>query len=109
MGFAAQVPLVVPAGVPLRLYLTKRIPKKIGAPVQARLLDPVWAFDRQVIPAGAGVLGRVSRLQGISGRRRAMTILNGDFTRCITPKSSSIQSSWRMGLDWRSTPRRPRG
>ncbi len=80
MGFAAQVPLLVPAGVPLRLYVTKRIPKKLGAPVQARLLDPVWAFDRQVIPAGAEVLGRVSRIQGISGRQRAMTILNGDFT-----------------------------
>src|ERR1039458_5807352 len=58
-----ETPLVVPAGVPLRLYLTKRAPKRAAAPVQAKVLDPVYAFDRQVIPAGAVVLGTVSRLQ----------------------------------------------
>jgi hypothetical protein len=75
-----EMPLVVPAGVPLRLYLTKRVPKRAGAPVEAKVLDPVYAFDRQVIPAGAVVLGSVSRLQPISRAQRTMAILGGDFT-----------------------------
>ena len=75
-----ETPLVVPAGVPLRLYLTKRAPKRAAAPVQAKVLDPVYAFDRQVIPAGAVVLGTVSRLQPFSSAQRTRAILNGDFT-----------------------------
>jgi len=35
-----SIPLTVPASVPLRVYLTKRIPKKVGAPVQAKLACP---------------------------------------------------------------------
>ncbi len=42
-----SVSLAVPASVPLRVYLTKRIPKKIGAPVEAKLLEGVYAFDRR--------------------------------------------------------------
>ncbi|HLG95104.1 MAG TPA: hypothetical protein VKX49_02200 [Bryobacteraceae bacterium] len=53
-----EVPLVIAAGVPLRLYLTKRLPKRAGAAVEAKVLEPVYVFDRQVIPAGAVVLGR---------------------------------------------------
>ena len=75
-----EMPLVVPAGVPLRLYLTKRVPKRSGAAVEAKVLEPVYAFDRQVIPAGAVVLGTVSRLQPISRTQRTMAILGGDFT-----------------------------
>ena len=75
-----ETPLVVPAGVPLRLYLTKRAPKRTGAAVEAKVLDPVYAFDRQVIPAGAVVLGQVDRLKSISRWQRTRAILGGDFT-----------------------------
>ncbi len=76
----AETPLVVPAGVPLRLCLSKRVPKKKGAEVKAQVLDPVYAFDRQVIPAGAVVLGRVSRVRPVSKWQRTRAILGGDFT-----------------------------
>ncbi len=76
----AETPLVVPPGTPLRLYLTKRVPKKAGAAVEARVLDPVYVFDRQVIPAGAIVTGRVNRLRSVSKWQRTRAILGGDFT-----------------------------
>ncbi len=79
-GPGPEIAVVVPAGVPLRLYLTKRISKRAGAPVEAKVLDPVYAFDRQEIPAGAVVLGTVSRAQAVSKGRRAQAILGGDFT-----------------------------
>ena len=75
-----SIPLAVPAGVPLRVYLTKRIPKKIGAPVEAKLLEGVFAFDREVIPAGTQVLGHVSRLEPVSKFQRTKAVLGGDFT-----------------------------
>jgi hypothetical protein len=77
---AQQVPLVVPAGVPLRLYLSRRVPKKAGAPVEAKVLDPVYAFDRQVIPAGAVVRGRVAQVKAVSKGDRMRAIFGGDFT-----------------------------
>lgn len=75
-----SIPLAVPAGVPLRVYLTKRIPKKIGAPVEAKLLEGVFAFDREVIPAGTRVVGHVSRLEPVSKFQRTKAVLGGDFT-----------------------------
>jgi hypothetical protein len=70
----------VPAGAPLRLYLTKRVSKSLGAPVQAKLLDPVFAFDREVIPAGTIALGSITRTVPVGRWQRIAAILNGDFT-----------------------------
>src|SRR5579863_2573991 len=75
-----SISLTVPAGVPLRLYLTKRIPKRFNAPVEAKLLTPLYAFDHEVIPAGTQVLGHVSRVESVSRWERARAILGGDFT-----------------------------
>jgi len=79
-GQTRNIPLTVPAGVPLRLYLTKRVPKRSDAPVEAKLLTPVYAFDHEVIPAGTRVLGHVSRVQPISRWARIRAVLGGDFS-----------------------------
>ena len=55
---AQTVSLNVSSGVPLRLYLTKRVSKRLASPVEAKLLEPVFAFDREVIPAGTIALGK---------------------------------------------------
>jgi hypothetical protein len=75
-----SLPLTVPAGVPLRVYLTKRLPKKLGEPVHAKLLEPVYAFDREVLPAGVDISGQVVRLDPVAKMMRAKAILGGDFT-----------------------------
>jgi hypothetical protein len=77
---AATIQLSVPAGAPLRLYLTKKIPKSLGAPVEGKLMEPIYAFDREVVPAGSLITGKVSRVEPIGKMRRFQTILNGDFT-----------------------------
>jgi hypothetical protein len=76
----ARVSLNVPSGVPLRLYLTGRVSKKMGAAVVAKLLEPVFSFDREVIPAGTTAVGQVSRTQSVGKWERLKAILNGDFT-----------------------------
>ena len=74
------ISLNVPSGAPLRLYLTKRISKRTGAPVEAKLLEPVFAFDREVIPAGTVAQGQVSRVQPVGKWQRVRAIVSGDFT-----------------------------
>jgi len=70
----------VEAGTPLRLYITKRARYRQGEAVQARFAEPVWAFDRIVIPAGTAVDGQIVELEPVSKTIRAMAIIRGDFT-----------------------------
>src|SRR5690242_16509038 len=79
-GSNPKIELTVPSGAPLRLYLTGRVSKKPGTPVQAKVLDPVFAFDREVIPPGSLVTGQVSRVQPVTKWERFRAIVNGDFT-----------------------------
>ena len=79
-GPGERIALTVPAGAPLRVYLTKRLSKRLDLPVEAKLIDPLFAFDRQVAPAGSKVLGTVVRLDPVSKMQRASAILGGDFT-----------------------------
>src|ERR1700676_4785873 len=74
------ISLTVPSGAPLRLYLTGRVSKRTGAPVEAKLMEPVFAFDREVAQIGAIAQGEVSRTQPVDKWQRLKAILNGDFT-----------------------------
>lgn len=76
----SQIVLTVPVGAPLRVYLTKRLSKRLDEPVEAILIDPLYAFDREVAPAGSKVLGSVVNLTPVSKMERASAILGGDFT-----------------------------
>jgi hypothetical protein len=75
-----QIPLQVETGVPLRLYLTKPLSMHIGDIAAARFAQPVYVFDRVVIPAGSEVQGRVTALDPVGKPVRAMAMLRGDFT-----------------------------
>lgn len=76
-----EIPLTVAKGVPLEIKLLHRVPiGKPGVPVEGRLVRPVYVYNRPVIPAGCEVLGRVTRVKGISRMARTRAILNGSFT-----------------------------
>ncbi len=79
---AQQMPvhLQVETGTPLRVYIIGRVPYRVGEMVPAKLIEPVWAFDRVVIPAGTIVQGQVVKLDPVSKMIRARTIAGGDFT-----------------------------
>jgi len=79
-GETPKITLSVPSGAPLRLYLTNRVSKRLGAPVEAKLLESVFAFDREVVPAGTIAQGQVSRVQPLGKMQRLKAIVNGDFT-----------------------------
>lgn len=75
-----QVPLVVSASVPLRTYITQRLRMRRDEPVQAKLIDPIYAFDRIVVPAGVELQGHITTLDPVSKWKRLEAVLNGDFT-----------------------------
>jgi len=78
---ASSVPLVAEEGTPLRVALDRRVViKRVGQQVTAVLADPVFAYDRIVLPAGTRVLGHVERRSSVSNKRRVAAMLSGDFT-----------------------------
>lgn len=76
-----RIPLTVAQGVPLHIVIAKRVPiDRTGEPVEGRLMEPVYVYDRQVIPAGSKVLGRISRVESATRERRARAMMNGNFS-----------------------------
>ncbi len=75
------IALSVPAGAPLQIALDREVRvKKVGQTVRARLMQSVYAFDQQVLPAGAEVNGHIARIGGAGGKQLILSILNADFT-----------------------------
>src|SRR5580704_2729085 len=62
-----SVALSVPTGTPLQVALDQEIRvKKVGQPIHALIVEPVYAFDRLVIPVGAQVTGQITKIEAIS-------------------------------------------
>src|SRR4026209_156485 len=73
--------LIVEEGTPLRVALDRRVViRRVGQHVEAVLVDPIFAYDRIVIPIGTRVLGHVERRTAVSKKRRALARVSGDFT-----------------------------
>ena len=75
------VELVLRPGTPLRVALDQRVRvRRAGQPVTATVVEPVYAYDRIVVPAGAKVLGHLEKLERPSGGTRLRAMLAGDFS-----------------------------
>jgi hypothetical protein len=73
--------LTVPKGAPLEIALDKDIRvRKAGQEIHGRVVQPVYAFDELVVPAGTDVGGHIAKIERISGKNRVFGILNGDLT-----------------------------
>ncbi|HEY6128411.1 MAG TPA: hypothetical protein VIW23_09540 [Candidatus Acidoferrum sp.] len=73
--------LELPAGTVLRVAVDHKV--RVGKPgqiVSARLTDPVYAFDQQVIPAGSVVSGELTEIHPITRAKKAMSYVNGNFS-----------------------------
>jgi hypothetical protein len=75
------IPLTVPRGTAVQVVLDKEVRiQKVGQPVHGRVAEPVYAFDKLVVPVGTEVRGQITQLEGVSGGRRTLDALNADFT-----------------------------
>ena len=78
---ADTVPLTVQVGRALRVALIEDTSvHQIGQAVSGQLLEPVYAYDRIVLPAGTMVQGRISKLTQPSKLNRFRAMASGDFS-----------------------------
>jgi len=76
-----SVSLVVPAGTPIPVILDKEVRiREVGQPIRGKVAEPIYAYDKLVIPAGSEVTGKVSRIDGISAATRTVNALNANFS-----------------------------
>src|SRR6266576_1309481 len=75
------VPLTVPQGASLQVALDREVRiRKVGQPIHGRVVEPIYALDRLVVPVGSEVNGEVTKIEGISAGKRTLSVLNADFT-----------------------------
>src|SRR5262245_66165277 len=74
---ATTVPLTVERGFPLQVILTDKVNFKENALVHAKTMEPVFAFDREVIPAGTVVEGELTGFEKPGGCSRIPAMLGG--------------------------------
>jgi hypothetical protein len=75
------VPLTVPKGIAVQVVLDKEVRiQKVGQSVHGRVAEPVYAFDKLVVPAGTEVTGQITQLESFSGGRRTLDALDANFT-----------------------------
>jgi type IV secretory pathway VirB10-like protein len=75
------VALTVAKNTPLQIALDREVRvKQVGQPIHGRLVQPVYAFDRMVVPAGAEVDGHIAKIEDLSKKKRMLGVLNADFT-----------------------------
>src|SRR5262249_58948040 len=80
------VPLIVDQGFPLQVVLTQKLRFNENEPVHATIIEPVYAFDREVIPSGTEVVGRITGFQKAGKWKRISSMLGGDFTPVRQPQ-----------------------
>lgn len=75
------VPLTVGAGRPLEIVIDSRITvRRVGQAVTGTVVEPIYAYDRVVVPSGTQVSGHVAALEEPSKFARIRALLRGDFT-----------------------------
>src|SRR5579864_7157511 len=76
----SQVELIAGAGTPLRVALDKTIAvKRVGQVVTGTLVEPLYAYDRLVLPVGTLVVGHVASLGSPSKLNRLRAWSGGSF------------------------------
>jgi hypothetical protein len=75
------IPLTVPTGTPLKVALDQEVRvQKVGQPVHGKIVEPVYAFDKLVVPAGTDVVGKISAIDRVPKKGRIVASMNGQFS-----------------------------
>ena len=83
----APVPVAmsVPAGTPIKVALDSEVQvRKVGQPIHGKTVEPVYAFDKLLIPVGTTVTGKVSAIDSVSKKTRTLDALDVEFCRLGT-------------------------
>ena len=75
------ISLTIPKGTAVQVVLDKELKiRKVGQQVHGRVAEPIYAFDKLVVPVGTQVTGRITQLDSVSNGRRTLDALDADFS-----------------------------
>jgi hypothetical protein len=76
-----NIDLTVPKGTALQVVLDREIRvQKVGQPIHGHLIEPVYAFDKLVLPVGTEAVGQISQIESVSADRRTLAALDANLT-----------------------------
>ena len=75
------VPMSVEAGTPIKVALDSEVRvRQVGQAIHGKTTEPVYAFDKLLIPVGTPVNGKVSAIDAVPKKIRALDATDGNFS-----------------------------
>lgn len=75
------IDLVLAEGRSMRVALDHRLAiRHVGQAVSGTLMEPVYVYDRIVLPIGCKLTGHIERIEQPSKKRRTLAMVEGDFS-----------------------------
>jgi hypothetical protein len=75
------VPMSVPSGTPIKVALDSEVRiREVGQPIHGKTTEPIYAFDKLLIPAGTPVNGKVSAIEPVPKKIRTLQALDANFS-----------------------------
>jgi len=97
-----DVPMSVPHGTPIKVALDTEVRiRRVGQSIHGKTTEPVYAFDKLLIPVGTAVNGKVSAIDPVSKRVRTLAAMDANFS---PVRSVHVQFSELVMADGRRIP-----
>src|SRR5579863_2217556 len=78
---AVTVAMTVPSGTPIKVALDSEVRiREVGQPIHGKTTEPVYAFDKLLIPVGTTVNGKVSAIDSVPKKVRTLDALDANFS-----------------------------
>jgi len=75
------VPMSMPSGTPIKVALDSEVRiREVGQPIHGKTTEPVYAFDKLLIPVGTPVNGKVSAIDAVPKKTRTLQALDANFS-----------------------------
>jgi hypothetical protein len=76
-----MVPMSLPAGTPIKVALDSEVRvREVGQAIHGKTTEPVYAFDKLLIPVGTAVNGKVSAIDAVPKKVRTLDATDGNFS-----------------------------
>jgi hypothetical protein len=80
-GSPTMMPLTVEEGTPIKVALDSEVRiRAVGQTIQGKTTEPIYAFDKLLIPVGTVVNGKVSAIDLVPKMTRTLQAANGNFS-----------------------------
>ena len=75
------MPMSVAAGTPIKVALDSEVRiRNVGQAIHGKTVEPVYAFDKLLIPVGTVVNGKVAAIDSVPGKTRVLDATDGNFS-----------------------------